>query len=68
LQEYNYKILYVPRKTNTPPDALSQPSGANRGEMDIKDVTMLPSHKFITASATTTPEGKIIVPPILQIK
>jgi hypothetical protein len=23
---------------------------------------------FVTASTTTTPEGKIIVPPILQVK
>jgi hypothetical protein len=29
---------------------------------------MLPLHKFIAASTTTTPEGKIIIPPILQVK
>jgi hypothetical protein len=29
---------------------------------------MLPQHKFIAASATTTSEGKIIIPPILQVK
>jgi hypothetical protein len=29
---------------------------------------MLPAQKFITASVTTIPEGKIIIPPILQVK
>jgi hypothetical protein len=29
---------------------------------------MLPPHKFVSASATTTLEGKIIIPPILQVK
>jgi hypothetical protein len=29
---------------------------------------MLPAQKFMTASVMTTPKGKIIVPPILQVK
>ena len=68
LQEYDYEILYVPGKTNTPPDALSRPPGADKGEMDNQDITILPEGKFIAASTTTTPEGKIIVPPILEVK
>jgi hypothetical protein len=47
--------------------ALSRPPGADKGETDNKDITILPPHKFVAAS-TTTPEGKIIVPPILQVK
>lgn len=68
LQEYNYEILYVPGKTNTPPNALSWPPGADWGETDNKDIIMLPAQKFMIASAMTTPKGKIIVPPILQVK
>jgi hypothetical protein len=65
LQEYDYEILYISGKTNTLPDTLSWPPGANKGEMDNKDIIMLPQHKFITASSTMTPEEKIIMPPIL---
>ena len=68
LQEYDYEILYVPGKTNTPPDALSRPPGADKGEADNKDITVLPENKFIVASTTTSREGKIIVPPILEVK
>ena len=68
LQEYDYEILYVPGKTNTPPDALSRPPGADKGETDNQDITILPENKFIAASTTVTPEGKIIVPPILEVK
>ena len=68
LQEYDYKILYVPGKTNTPPDALSCPPGTDKGETNNKDVVVLPENKFTIASATTNPEGKVIVPPILEVK
>ena len=53
---------------NTPPDALSHPLGADKGEADNKDVVVLPENKFTVASATMKPEGKIIVPPILEVK
>ena len=66
--QYDYEILYVPGKTNTPPDALSCPPGADKGETDNKDVIVLPENKFTVASATTTPEGKIFIPPILEVK
>ena len=68
LQEYDYEILYVPEKTNTPPDALSHLPGADKGETDNKDIVILPENKFIVASSTITPEGKIIMPLILEIK
>ena len=42
LQKYDYEILYVPGKTNTPPDALSCLLGADRGETNNKDVIVLP--------------------------
>ena len=42
LQEYDYEILYMPGKTNTPPDALSRPPGADKGEADNKDIVVLP--------------------------
>ena len=41
LQEYNYEILYVPGKTNTPPDVLSWPPGADKGEADNHNVIIL---------------------------
>ena len=68
LQEYDYEILYVPGKTNTPPDALSRPPGADKGETDNRDITILPESKFIAASTIVAPEGKIAVPPILEVK
>jgi hypothetical protein len=34
LQEYDYEILYILGKENGPPDALSQPPGANQGKED----------------------------------
>ena len=42
--------------------------GADKGEPDNKDVIVLPEGKFVAASITTNPEGKIIVPPILEVK
>ena len=68
LQEYDYKILYVPRKMNTPPDALSHPPGTNKGETDNRDIIVLPENKFTIASTITNSEGKIVIPPILKVK
>ena len=51
-----------------PPDALSHLPEADRGETNNKDIIVLLEDKFITASIITTPEGKIIVPPILEVK
>ena len=68
LQEYNYETLYVPGKMNTLPDALSHPPGANKGETDNKNIVVFPEEKFIAASTTTNPKGKITIPPILEVK
>ena len=68
LQEYDYEILYVPGKTNTPPDALSHPPGANKGETDNKDIIVLPEEKFTIVSTMTNTEKRIVVPPILEVK
>ena len=36
--------------------------------MDNQNVTMLPDSKFVTATTTVSMEGKIVVPPILEMK
>jgi len=41
LQDYNFKILHIPRKTNTPADALSQPNGQDIQE-STKEVSLIP--------------------------
>jgi len=66
LQEYNFDILYIPGKTNIPPDALSQLPGVDQGKEDNQQVTVLPAQKFKVA--TTTTEAKISVPPIDIVK
>ena len=55
LQEYNYEIQHVPRKTNIPVDTLSQPPGADQGQDNNQNVVVIPPEKF-TRIATTTPE------------
>ena len=41
LQEYDYEILYIPGKTNIPPDALSRLSSADKGETDNQGIEVL---------------------------
>ena len=41
LQEYDYEILYIPGKTNIPPDALSRLLGADKGELDNQGIELL---------------------------
>ena len=41
LQEYDYEILYIPGKTNIPPDALSRLPGADKGETDNQGIELL---------------------------
>ena len=66
LQEYDFDILYIPGKTNIPPDALSQPPGADQGKEDNQDITMLPQEKF--QISTLAPGEKIQVPPLNEVK
>ena len=66
LQEYNFDILYIPGKTNIPPDALSQLPGVDQGKEDNQQVTVLPAQKFKITLATQ--EVKILVLPIDIVK
>ena len=45
LQEYDYILEYIPGKTNTAADALSQPPRKDHREEDNKDVTIIPPHQ-----------------------
>ena len=64
LQEYNYQLEYIPGKTNTVADALSQPTDANQGQQDNKDVTILAQQICILH----TPKGQVIVPNVKEVK
>jgi len=66
LQEYDFDILYIPGKTNIPPDTLSRLPGVDKGENDNKEVVVLPPEKFIIATTPTQP--KIEVPPLNLVK
>jgi len=60
LQEYNFDILYIPGKTNIPPDALSRLPGADKGKNDNKEVMVLPLEKFIIATTPTQPKIEVL--------
>ena len=66
LQEYDFDILYIPGKTNIPPDALSRLPGVDQGKEDNQQVMVLPEQKFKVATTTIVP--KISVPPIDIVK
>jgi len=66
LQEYNFDILYIPGKTNIPPDTLSRLPGMDKGENDNKEVVVLPLEKFTIATAPT--QLLIEVPPLNIVK
>jgi hypothetical protein len=40
LQEYNYKIQYIPGKENGPPDALSHQPGVDKGQEDNQGIVV----------------------------
>jgi hypothetical protein len=66
LQEYDYEILYILGKENGPPDALSQPPGADQGKEDNQGITVLPPQKF--KIHTMMSEGKIQVPLLEEVQ
>jgi len=66
LQEYDFDILYIPGKTNIPPDALSRLPGVDKGKNNNKEVVVLPPEKFVIATAPIQP--KIKVPPLNLVK
>ena len=66
LQEYDYEILYIPGKTNIPPDALLRLPGADKGEADNQGIELLDPKRFTIA--TVAPSGKIHVPAITEVK
>jgi hypothetical protein len=69
LQEYNYKIQYIPGKENGPPDVLSRQPGADKGQEDNQGVIILPPEIFKTATIRhITPEGRVHIPPLNEVK
>jgi hypothetical protein len=68
LQEYDYKILYIPGKENGPPNALLWPPGADQGKEDNQGITILPPEKFKIQTAVDEGEGKIKVPLLEEVK
>ena len=66
LQEYDYEILYIPGKTNIPPNALSRLLGADKGKTDNQGIKLLDPKWFTIA--TIAPEGKIHVPAITEVR
>ena len=55
LQEYDFEIHYIPRKTNMGPDILSQPLNINQGKEDNQGITVLPLATFINQITLTEP-------------
>jgi hypothetical protein len=69
LQEYDYEIQYTLGKENTPPDALSWQPGADKGQDNNQGVVVIASEKFCIAQVShITPDGKVHVPPINEVK
>jgi hypothetical protein len=52
LQEYDYEIQHVLGKANIPADVLSRPPGADQGEKDNQQITILPPHRFVNMIRT----------------
>jgi hypothetical protein len=51
LQDYNFRIIHVQGKNNTPADALSRPNEDNRQQEERK-ITLLPSETFLNLADT----------------
>jgi len=62
LQDYNFKIVHIAGKVNTPADALSQPNGEDIQKGD-KEVTLIPLEAFIRIFEAYSPgtiEDKVV--------
>jgi hypothetical protein len=69
LQEYDYKIQYIPGKENGPPDVLLWQLGADKGQEDNQGVVVILAEKFrISATSHITLEGKVCIPPLDEVK
>ena len=55
LQDYNLVFKHVPGKLHTAPDMLLRPPGANHGEEDNQNVTLIPSESFIRVARDDSP-------------
>ena len=64
LQEYDFQLEYIPGKTNTVADTLSQPMNTNQGQQDNKNITILPQQICVLH----TPKGQVIVPNVKEVK
>jgi len=47
LQDYHFMLEHIPGKTHTAADALSRPSGSDKGKQDNQQITILPEATFI---------------------
>jgi len=61
LQEYDFDILYIPGKTNIPPDALSRLPGVDQGKEDNQQVTVLLAEKFKIATVEAEKKSKYLL-------
>src|SRR5258708_9177008 len=55
LQEYDFEIHYIPGKTNTRPDILSQPLNVDQWKEDNHGITILPPAMFINQTTLSQP-------------
>ena len=55
LQDYNLIFKHVPGKLHAAPDMLSRPPGANHGEEDNQNVTLIPPESFIRMTRDDSP-------------
>jgi hypothetical protein len=62
LQDYNFRIILIARKTNTPADALSHPNGLKHQE-PVKEVALIPQEAFLNlfeAGSDSSVEADIV--------
>src|SRR6266851_5458995 len=55
-QDYNFKILHIPRKNNTPADALSRPSDEEQ-EVGEWQLTLLLQEAFLNLAEASSPDS-----------